>query len=134
VYVTAAERETQRTVQPSQLQIGIMADVAKYWTIELRIAGAYRRSVLRVLHEQLYTAFSEAKVLRPKLTLIKRRFVSGPHCSVILLLSPSRSSQTPQEEFEMASGTSRTNIRGQISVHMESIRRETNKDLILTGG
>jgi len=27
VYVSAAERETQ----PSQLQIGVMADVAKYW-------------------------------------------------------------------------------------------------------
>lgn len=59
----------------------------------------------------------------------KVAFVSGPRCSVILLFSPSCSSQTPQVEYEMASETSRINIREQMSVHVESIRRETNKDL-----
>jgi len=82
-----------------------------------------------VLREEISTAFSEAKVLRPNLTPIKWCFISGPHCSVILLFSPSCSSQMAQKEFEMESGTFRINIRGQMSVHMESIRRETNKDL-----
>jgi hypothetical protein len=101
-------------------------------TSERRIAGAEHiasSAVWRVLRQELSTPISEAKVLSPKLTLIKWRFVSGPNCSVILLFSPSCYSETQQEEFEVASGSYRVNLRGQMSVHRESIRRETNKDL-----
>jgi hypothetical protein len=99
-YVTAAERETQWTVRQPELQIRIMDDVANI--LRPASGGSQVQNILpfllwRVLREKRCTAFSVAKVLRPKLTLIKWCFVNGPHHSVILFFSPSCSSQTPQK-------------------------------------